>query len=89
MPIPSIFGVLPGMTAIATAIMKRRMDTANPVRLSELLEMAIMNGVRLIGCQMTMDAMGVEREELLEEIEIAAAVVFLDFVREDALALSF
>ena len=88
-PVPDILGVLPGMTAMATATMKRRMAESNAVSLSELLEMAVMTGVRLIGCQMTMEAMGIEREELLDEVEVGGAAVFLNFVREDAIALSF
>ena len=47
------------------------------------------NGVRLIGCQMTMDAMGIGSEEILDEAEVGGAAVFLNFVREDAVALSF
>ena len=88
-PVPGIVGILPGMTSLVTGAMNRRMGSANAVKISELLDMAIMNGVRLIGCQMTMDAMGVEREDLLDEVEIGGAAVFLNFVREDAITLSF
>ena len=81
--------MLPGMTSLVTGAMNRRMGRANAVKISELLDMAITNGVHLVGCQMTMDAMGIGREELLDEVEVGGAAVFLNFVREDAIVLSF
>jgi peroxiredoxin family protein len=70
-------------------MMNNWMSKANVAKLSELIDMAVMSGVRLIGCQMTMDVMGIEREELLDECEIGGAATFLNFVGEDAIALAF
>ncbi|MCB2223255.1 MAG: DsrE/DsrF/DrsH-like family protein [Actinobacteria bacterium] len=88
-PVPNIVGMLPGMTAVATGMMNNWMGKANVAKLSELLDMAVMSGVRLIGCQMTMDVMGIEREELLDEVEIGGAATFLNYVAEDGIALAF
>jgi peroxiredoxin family protein len=88
-PVPNIVGMLPGMTAVATGMMNNWMSKANVAKLSELIDMAVMSGVRLIGCQMTMDVMGIEREDLLDECEIGGAATFLNFVGEDAIALAF
>jgi len=88
-PVPNIVGMLPGMTAMATKMMNGWMGKANVAKLSELLDMAVMSGVRLIGCQMTMDVMGIERDELLDEVEIGGAATFLNYVSEDAIALTF
>jgi peroxiredoxin family protein len=88
-PVPNIVGMLPGMTAAATAMMNNWMGKANVAKISELLEMAIVSGVRLIGCQMTMDVLGIGRDELIDEVEIGGAATFLEYVGEDAIALSF
>jgi peroxiredoxin family protein len=89
MPIPSMVGVLPGMTAMATGMMHRWMHAANVLSLGELLDTARELGVRLIGCQMTMDVMHIKAEELIDGVEIGGAATFLDYASEDAIALSF
>jgi peroxiredoxin family protein len=88
-PVPNIVGMLPGMTRVATGVMNGWMKKANVAKLSELLDIAVMSNVRLIACQMTMDVMGIERDELIDEVEIGGAATFLDYVAEDAIALTF
>jgi peroxiredoxin family protein len=53
------------------------------------LEVALESGVRLIACQMTMDVMGVKKEDLVEGVEIGGAATFLEFASDNAIALSF
>jgi peroxiredoxin family protein len=89
MPVPNIIGMLPGMTAVATSMMNNWMKKANVARLSELLEVALESGVRLIACQMTMDVMGVKKEDLVEGVEIGGAATFLEFASDNAIALTF
>ena len=76
-PMPNIIGMLPGMTSVATGMMNGWMKKANVAKLSELLEMAVEGGVRLIACQMTMDVMGIKKEDLIDGIEIGGAATFL------------
>ena len=45
--------------------------------------------VRLIGCQMSMDVMGVKKEDLIDGIEIGGAATFLEYASEDAVVLGF
>jgi peroxiredoxin family protein len=87
--VPNIVGMLPGMTAMATKMMNSWMEKANVAKLSELLEMAQLSEVRLIACQMTMDVMGVKKEDLIDGIEIGGAATFLDYVGQDAISLAF
>jgi peroxiredoxin family protein len=87
--IPNILGMLPGMTAVATGMMNSWMKKANVAKLSELMEIAIEMNVRLIACQMTMDVMGIKKEDLMDGIEIGGAATFLEFASEDAISLSF
>jgi peroxiredoxin family protein len=87
--IPNIIGMLPGMTSMATAMMNSWMKKAKVAKLSELLSMAVEGGVRLIACQMTMDVMGIHREDLIDGIELGGAATFLSYASENAIALSF
>jgi len=87
--VPNILGVLPGMTAVATGMMNSWMKKANVAKLSELLEMAVESGVRLIACQMSMDVMGIKKEDLIDGVEVGGAATFLEFASENAIALSF
>lgn len=87
--VPNILGMLPGMTAVATAMMNSWMKRAKVAKVSELLELAKESGVRLIACQMTMDVMGIKKEDLIDGIEIGGAATFLQFASQDAIALAF
>lgn len=87
--VPNILGVLPGMTAVATGMMNSWMKKANVAKLSELLEMAVESGVRMIACQMSMDVMGIKKEDLIDGVEVGGAATFLEFASENAIALSF
>jgi peroxiredoxin family protein len=89
MSIPSMVGVLPGMTAMATGMMNKWMHEAKVLSLGELLETAKDLGVRLIGCQMTMDVLHIRAEDLIDGVELGGAATFLDFACDDAIALSF
>jgi peroxiredoxin family protein len=87
--VPNILGMLPGMTAVATGMMNGWMKKANVAKLSELLELALEGGVRIIGCQMTMDVMGIKKEDLIDGIEIGGAATFIEFASHDAISLAF
>ena len=89
MPVPNIVGMIPGMTAMATGMMNSWMKKANVAKLSELLEMAVEGGVRMIACQMSMDVMGIKKEDLIDGIEIGGAATFLSYASENAIVLSF
>ncbi len=88
-PMPNIIGMLPGMTAMATAMMNSWMKKAHVAKLTELLDIAIESGVIMIGCQMTMDVMGIKKEQLLDGIRIGGAATFLEFASRNAITLSF
>ncbi len=89
MPVPNIIGMLPGMTAMATSMMNNWMKKANVAKLSELLQVAMDSGVRLIACQMTMDVMGIKKEDLIDGVEIGGVATLLNFAGENAITFSF
>jgi peroxiredoxin family protein len=88
-PVPNIVGMLPGMTHMATAMMNNWMKKANVARLSEMVEMAKEMGVRLIACQMSMDVLGIKKEELIDGVEVGGAATFLEFASHNAISLTF
>jgi peroxiredoxin family protein len=86
-PVPNIIGMLPGMTSVATGMMNGWMQKANVAKLSELLEMAVDSGVRLIACQMTMDVMGVKQEDVIAGVEFGGAATWLDVAADSQIDL--
>jgi len=87
MPVPNLVGAIPGMTAMATMMMKGMMKKANVATLGDLLEIAVESGVRLIGCQMTMDVFGLTADELIDGVEIGGAATFLNFAADADVSL--
>jgi peroxiredoxin family protein len=87
--VPNILGMLPGMTAVATSMMNGWMKKANVAKLSELMEVAVEMDVRMIACQMSMDVMGIKKEDLIDGVEVAGAAAFLEYASNDAIVLSF
>jgi len=88
-PMPNMIGMLPGMTAAATAMMNSWMKKSKAPKLSELLDMSKEMGIRLIACQMTMAAMRIKREDLIDGLEVGGAATFLEFASRNAITLTF
>jgi len=86
-PMPNIIGVLPGMTAMASWMMKDWMKKGGVPTIPDLIEMAKENGVRLIACQMTLDVLGIKKEEVLDGLEFAGAGHFLDYAADADITL--
>ena len=89
LPVPNIIGMLPGMTAAATTMMHSWMDRAKVPHLGELIDIALESGVRLIACQMSLDVLGLKREDLIDGLEIGGAATFLEFATRNAVTLTF
>ncbi|MCM3024554.1 sulfur reduction protein DsrE [Bacillus ginsengihumi] len=62
---------------------------ANIPSIPELVAMAQELGVTFIGCQMTMDVMGLEKEQFIEGVEVGGAVTFLRFAKDADITLTF
>ncbi|MCI1966100.1 MAG: FAD-dependent oxidoreductase [Oscillospiraceae bacterium] len=55
--------------------------------LEELLQSAISSGVRIVACQMSMDIMGIRKEELIDGVEMAGVATFLGAAEESDTSL--
>ena len=86
-PVPNIVGVLPGMTAAATAMMKGWMKRSNLPDVPGFLELARESGVKLYACSTTMGVMGIKEKDLVPGADIAGATAFLDFAADADVSL--
>lgn len=77
--VPNLIGVLPGMTAVATGMMKKWMSQANMPSVGELINIALEGGAVFFACTTTMGIMGVSREDLIDSIQLAGATTFLEY----------
>ena len=65
------------MGGIGSALMKHVMKRKNISTLKELIEQAQKQGIKFIACQMSMDVMGLKKEELIDGIEIAGVAKYI------------
>lgn len=77
--IPNLMGVLPGMTAFATKLMKDKMKALDVPPVREYLQMLCDGGAKLYACKMSVDMMGLTQEDFVEGVEgIVTAGDFMD-----------
>jgi len=74
---PGFMGAIPGMSAVATWMMKEKMEKANIPALPDLQEMAALEGVHFVACQMTVDMMKLKPDDFIEGVTIRTAEDFL------------
>lgn len=77
--VPNFMGALPGMTAIATAMMKGWMAKAKMPTVLELLDLCVEADVQLFACATTMGVMGIAQADLIPQARCAGATTFLDY----------
>jgi peroxiredoxin family protein len=85
--IPTVFQVLPGFNAAATALMKKTFANKGVATVGEMRQMCVDMGVGLIGCTMTMSVFGFEKEDFIEGATLAGAASFLEFASDADISL--
>jgi len=65
------------MAGMGTAMIKGIMKKKNVSSLEELIQSAMDNGVTIQACQMSMDLMGIQRDELIDGIETVGVATFI------------
>ena len=78
MKMPNIIGVLPGMTAMTSSMMKGLIKKKGVASIEELREAAQLSDVRLIACQMTMDLFEYKPADMLDGLEFAGAATYME-----------
>ena len=75
------------MWGLGSRMMRGIMRCKKIASLEELMRQALDGGVEMIACTMSMDAMGVRREELLDEVALGGVASYLDRTEEANLNL--
>jgi len=79
MGMPNILGVLPGMTSMASIMMKKEIEKLDFPPVDEFLEMIHDAGAEMYACQMTIDMMKLKKEDLCEQVDdIVGAMDFME-----------
>jgi peroxiredoxin family protein len=77
--IPQIMGVIPGMTAFATWLMKKKMKGLEVPPVREYLQMLVDGGAKLYGCKMSVDMFGLKQDDFIDGVvDIVTAADFMD-----------
>ena len=76
-----VLGAIPGMSAFASWMMRKKIDAAGIPALDELLEIAQLEGVRFVACKMTIDMMGLSEKDFIEGVEVQTAEEYLKHAR--------
>lgn len=86
--IPNFIGMLPGMTSVATWMMKRKMKESNMPTIESLIDMAKKSGVKFHACSPTMKLSGITKDDLIPQCDdIIGAATFIDLASEDAVTI--
>jgi peroxiredoxin family protein/TusA-related sulfurtransferase/rhodanese-related sulfurtransferase len=70
------------MGGMGTAMMKKIMNDKNIDSLETLMKKAMANGVKIIACTMSMDVMGIKKEELIDGVELGGVGAYLGDAEE-------
>ena len=80
MHVPQGLGGLPGMTAMATHMMKKQIADIGVPEVPEFLEQIVASGGHLWACRMSADMQHLEAEDLYDEVE--AIISASDFIEK-------
>ena len=87
-PMPNVLmGNVPGFETMATSLMKQTFKNKGVATIEELRDICIESDVKLIGCQMTMDVFGFEKDDFVDGVDIGGAATFLEFAAESDIQL--
>ncbi len=87
MTMPNMVGMLPGVDAVATKMMKNMIKKKGVASIEELREAAVLSDVRLIACQMTMDLFEYSMDDMIEGPELGGAATYIDVATQSDINL--
>ena len=68
-PLPTIVGMLPGMSALATSMMKKEMEKLDIPPVGEFIEMISDAGGHLYACKATVDMFHLSKDDFVPQVE--------------------
>lgn len=75
------------MAGIGPKMIRKVMNDKNISSLEDLIQEGINSGIKMVACQMSMDVMGVSKEELLDGVEIGGVATMLDAADDSNMSL--
>jgi peroxiredoxin family protein len=69
MPLPTLIGVLPGMSWLATKMMQRQMEKLDIPPIPEFIELVADSGARLYACKASVDMFGLTIDDFVPQVE--------------------
>ncbi|MGE4454402.1 MAG: DsrE/DsrF/DrsH-like family protein [Sphaerochaeta sp.] len=75
------------MGGMGAKMMKGRMKKKHVDQVTQMFEDAKSSGVRMVACQMSMDIMGITKEELLDGIEVGGVATYMGAASESKVNL--
>jgi peroxiredoxin family protein len=69
MHIPSLIGVIPGLSWLATKMMARQMEKIDIPPIPEFLELIADSGARLYACKATVDMFGLTTDDFVPQVD--------------------
>jgi peroxiredoxin family protein len=80
--------VIPGFEAFATTMMKKTIKNNGVAEIGTLRGLCVEAGVKLIGCQMTVDLFGYKRDEFVPDVkDFVGAATFLPMAKDADVSL--
>ena len=68
MPMPNALAAIPGMDAMATRMMRKRIDENGTATIEELIDLSLDQGVDLQACQMTIELMDYDEDDFYDGV---------------------
>ncbi|TYL36999.1 hypothetical protein CV102_19805 [Natronococcus pandeyae] len=68
MPMPNALAALPGMDAMATKMMQKKIDENGTATIEELIDLSLESGVDLQACQMTIELMEYDEDDFYDGV---------------------
>ncbi|MBZ6496832.1 DsrE/DsrF/DrsH-like family protein [Natrinema longum] len=68
MPVPNALAALPGMDAMATKMMQKKIDENGTATIEELIDLSLESGVDLQACQMTIELMDYDEDDFYDGV---------------------
>lgn len=75
------------MAGIGPKMIRKVMNDKNISSLEDLIQEGIKSGIKMVACQMSMDVMGVSKEELLDGVDIGGVATMLDAADDSNMSL--
>ena len=76
--IPTLLGVIPGMSAAASWMMRGEIKKLDFPPVGEFMELLVDAGAHIYGCKMSMDMMKLTKADLIDGAEVLGAMEFMD-----------